>query len=343
MNLETRIREAVDEALATPLDLDGGLLRLQRTRRHRAAARTGALATLAALVAIGFSLTRHQDAVPQPAPSPRHLLGGAIVSLTQEGQVVQVAGPHLPYLPVSAAPLGPFEFRDGGSALLYADDGDLRELDLATGVTRVVAPCAQSACVDRLDPDGRIRATVRGDAITFATAESSSVRESSIDVGMSPVALSWSPDGRQVVFSAVHEQSPMSVELLDRETRRVTRLAEFLHSDTVMGDLMWSPDGHQIAFLLRTASGEVRLMTVTPTSDPLLETVKVLGTCTCYHALPSLAWSPDGTRIAVSLPSDTEEGGPIWSVRRDGTGWHKEAAGAFDNRLAWQPYAVTQP
>ena len=344
MNLETRIREAVDEALLTPLDLDGGLLHLQRTRHHRAAARAGAVAVLVALVAIGFSLDRHQAAAPQPTPAPHDLTGGAMVSLTQEGQVVQVAGPHLPYLPVSAAPLGPFEFTHDGSALLYAADGDLRELDLATGVAKVLAPCTQSICIDRLDPDGRTRA--------HGPWPRHCLRERRLTLG--PGVLGRRRDGTPRALVVARRQAgrvlrrprPLPDVRRARWTARAVTWSgsrKFLHSDVVMGDLMWSLDGHQIAFLLRTASGEARLMTVTPTSDPLLETVRVLGDCTCYHALPSLAWSPDGTRIAVSLPTDTASGGPIWSVRRDGSGWRRESAGGFDNRLAWQPRAVTQP
>jgi RNA polymerase sigma-70 factor (ECF subfamily) len=108
------------------------------------------------------------------------------------------------------------------------------------------------------------------------------------------------------------------------------------------GDLAWSPDGHQIAFLLRTGAGTVRLTTVTPSSHPLLEVVEVIGRCDCYRSAPALAWSSDGTRIAVSKPSNSSSGGPVWSVRRDGTGWRQDVAGAFGNRLAWQP-VVSRP
>jgi hypothetical protein len=78
-------------------------------------------------------------------------------------------------------------------------------------------------------------------------------------------------------------------------------------------------------------------MTVTPTSRRLLETVRGIGRCDCYRSLPALAWSPDGTRIAVTRPRDASTGGPVWSVRRNGTDWRQDVAWGFDNRLAWQP------
>ena len=42
-------------------------------------------------------------------------------------------------------------------------------------------------------------------------------------------------------------------------------------------------------------------------------------------------------RIGAEATGLDRVGGPLSSLRRDGTGWRPEAEGTFTGRVAWQP------
>lgn len=121
------------------------------------------------------------------------------------------------------------------------------------------------------------------------------------DVGLADLPT-WSPDGIEVAFLASPEsvgvagfekaESSWNLYLLDPETLSVSH--PLLRQIGFPRDLEWSPDGSTLALSARVA-GDDGLWLFRP-ADRSLQRV---GDSVVDH----VAWSPDGERIAVALPT----------------------------------------
>ena len=81
MSIDSRIRDAVDETLRVPVDVDHGLAALRRTHRQRRTTRIGAGVAVVALVVAGV-LVRHHDSRPEPTPTPGPVPCGSAAAIS---------------------------------------------------------------------------------------------------------------------------------------------------------------------------------------------------------------------------------------------------------------------
>jgi len=102
-------------------------------------------------------------------------------------------------------------------------------------------------------------------------------------------SLDWSPNGRQIVFSAYTGPNGGRTQLYLASVRtgHVTRLT---YAATGANDPVWSPDGRWIAFVGAVAPDRIYLLS-TKTHH-----IHVLGNATGM----TLGWSPDSTRLAYN-------------------------------------------
>lgn len=173
---------------------------------------------------------------------------------------------------------------------------------------------------------GEVTATVPGAIGRIAFTSDADQANGEIYVrdfaGSSPIRLTansygeyapmWSPDGTQIAFTRDWKTTPFSTDLfvMDADGSNPVNLTNGVGTYNYMGD--WSPDGFWILFI-SNRSGSLALWKMHPDgSDPQV---------VFNDAGPEsgAAWSPDGSRIALSRLSGTTSL-DIWVVNADGSG-----------------------
>lgn len=142
----------------------------------------------------------------------------------------------------------------------------------------------------------------------------------------------WSPDGKRVAFlgpAARARTSRLYVVNADGTHRRLLARIADENVGFFDGSFSWSPSGRSIVFM----SGRSGLSTVTTSGRPI---VRRIFHRTPHAGLPGAmqpTWSPDGTRIAFTIPVKTSTS--IAVMRRDGS--HLEVLHHQGHGPVWSP------
>jgi TolB protein len=106
--------------------------------------------------------------------------------------------------------------------------------------------------------------------------------------GLTAAGLSWSPDGRTLVFGRGISEGHSELEII---ASNGTGLHAITHDFAVYNQPAWSPDGRRIAF---SSGGDLFIMNADGSSrQRILRTAPACG-------VDSLSWSPDGLAMVYA-------------------------------------------
>lgn len=141
--------------------------------------------------------------------------------------------------------------------------------------------------------------------------------------------LSWSPDGREVVFGRGLDEGHGELVIVSVATSKERVVITDRGKDDPLHPQSpaWSPTGDLIVFNDTTG----RIYTISPQGGPLRQLSRPVQPCVDHYP----AWSPDGDRIAFTRYCEgTEE---IMVMDADGTGLRAVTEGPQDHYAAWSP------
>ena len=244
------------------------------------------------------------------------------------------------------------EWSQDGSKLLALRWGSPREL-VVIDAKGTVGPTIAQALDGRWSPDGARIAFVRhepglGRVLFLAASDGRSPIRIATHLG----AFSWSPDGTRLAYTRAGASGLFIAAASGAAAPRQVAIAAWVGAPpTIGGEVQWSPDGSLIAFgtgsgvfvvrpdgtsLRQVMAGgygmvwspDSRLLAVAGPAGPTFGDVSVvhvdgsalhrIARCPCTFrgaTGQSLAWSPDGSRIAYI----SGRGNDVSTIRPDGT------------------------
>jgi WD40-like Beta Propeller Repeat len=131
-----------------------------------------------------------------------------------------------------------------------------------------------------------------------------------------PTTTSWSPDGRQVAFTAAQRttesfwDSDRAVFVVDVDGKHAQRITPWGNTYSAM----WSPDGRWIAFSMENPVSQ-DLFVVHPDGEGLAAITSNKDGLFSFGP----AWSPDSTKLLFVRGPDEFETTDLWTVSVDGS------------------------
>ncbi|MEZ4674310.1 MAG: S9 family peptidase [Caldilineaceae bacterium] len=218
-------------------------------------------------------------------------------------------------------------------------------LSLKSGETRALTAGLAQDSTPRWSPDGRhiaFRSTRNGPAQLFRIAVDGGEAHmmTTLPQGIGG-DIAWSPDGKQIVFTAPPQQEPRDPKLPYRLTRAVYRFDKAGYLDTVVTDLyviaatggepraltadaynngapVWSPDGQEILYTVTMFPDSHRI-------NAALRSVDLAGNSRDliwdWGAVTAATWTPDSQQVVfvgtpTGLPIGTQD--QLWVIDRHG-------------------------
>lgn len=126
---------------------------------------------------------------------------------------------------------------------------------------------------------------------------------------------SWSPDGKQIVFTtSPPESSGQNIELFVRDISNVESL-QLTNLSANVGHPSWSPNGKEIVFeSYDRVSTTFRLYKINVDGSGLTQLAEQME---INNRWPK--WSPDGDKIAFLHANDVNQSFSLWIMNADGT------------------------
>ena len=216
------------------------------------------------------------------------------------------------------------------------------ERDMATGDERLIRfPSGYIVNFLARAPDGRSIAFYGADGqgmrgVFVFRPDSRGVTVLWKSPGLQNPPLSWSGDGRELLFSSSPDsEGRLAVMVLDVTSRAVRTVAR----SWVRPFPQWSPDGQAIAYtdehclmVVPRAGGDPRQVACAPPVEtPPTE----------YRGIGGVSWSPDGRKLAWTVDNSGSRRGELWIVDM-ATGRHDTWAGEQGDNWwptdpAWSP------
>lgn len=202
-------------------------------------------------------------------------------------------------------------------------DGDLWVLNVASGESELIVPsceCRELAW----SPDGSAIVMVRGPNLEIIEPDGSG--RTTIKVLADNTWYhdpAWTPDAERILFAAGDRREQLYV--IDRDGSNLTLLGEMrINARDVGNPVAWSPDASRIAYFTWDFGG-LRGWTIGIVvanfdgSNPRV-VVEDAGECcdngVCWY--PYLAWSPDGTQLAVVIDGPGLQPQGLYVMNADG-------------------------
>ena len=344
-DLDTVARAATRELLDRSIpDVSVRYAELRSIRARRTTTKLVAAAAVVALGVGGWQLTVDRSQEIEPAPPTDGVRNGALLGLhdfTSDGAETwgTAYGDMNAHLPTDADSQPLMQFSPDGRTLYYSDaQRQLAAWDVATGTKQVLMPCPERGCLGAsISPDGSAGILAGDGQLLVADLASGTTRPLGVPVGdAGPMA--WSPNGERLAFL-----SSTGLWTMDPDGSDAAQVRPASTDSTTPYSVAWSPDGSRIAFfdVSQVAQGDAAeqyTLLVVGADGKHPVRVHDAGCCAGDEvAPPSVAWSPDGTLLAVAT-SDLGGATGVYTVRPDGSQWTLRMKGYW-SWLTWQPLA----
>ena len=320
MNLDEhgrRAAQALRDRVNDDLPAADMLASVQRTRTRRRLAMIAPAAALVVAVAASLTATPGHLSAGPAVPGPTPATSTPAEAGHANGVLFGAGNQSLEHPPdLHVPPLGegssPTWSPDGAEVAVLA--GGILITDTATGHTRRVA-CADCQEI-AWSPDGRTFAApgAGGNVLGIVDAGSGDVTPVPLDGVASVRSVTWAPASDRLAFlvtSPVSRQGAYSVGRdgsdLQEFATYPTSFANDATGRSVLLATRWSPTSDAIGVLSATPSdrgggytGPYALYVQTYHPDGSGQSLLVGdGHCACAGFVPNLAWSPDGTTLAL--------------------------------------------